>query len=372
LYFRPALALERLIVQKPFFMKKFSLSVKIAASFFLIQFFVSCKKNGGSNPAITNSGPKVTTFAGGGPSVSVGPGGNVDGDDTSARFNYPTSITFDRQGNMYVSDEYNYSIREISGGKVSTLIPNSPIFNGPDGVAVDSKGNIDVSDNISNRIWGITGGSVGILIGGGAPGYQNGKGYALFNVPSALAIDAQDNIYLAEQNDIRKITPDTTASTFAGGSIPFNTGDYKDGPDTTARFKNPTAIAFDAQGNLYVADAGNFRIRKITPAGLVSTVAGSGQSGFKDGPAATAQFTKPNGIAVDKQGNIYVSDFSCIRKITPDGMVSTFAGTQTVGFADGPAATAQFWYPGGLAFDSNGNLYVADSGNYRIRKITFN
>ncbi len=176
-----------------------------------MQFFASCKKNagGGSNPAITNSGITVTTFAGGGPPSFLGNGGIIDGDDTSARFNFPTAIAFDGGGNMYVCDENDYSIREISGGNVFTLLRNSPYFNLPDGVAVDSKGNIYVLNIYANFILGITGGSVGVLAGVGNPGYLNGKGNAMFNMPSAIAMNAHGAIYTSPNKTTSARSPRT-------------------------------------------------------------------------------------------------------------------------------------------------------------------
>lgn len=212
---------------------------------------------------------------------------------------------------------------------------------------------------------------VSTYAGTGAIGNQNGPdSTAQFYDPVSLALDAHDNLFVAEANDIRLISPAGTVSAFAGGGV-LGAGGYLDGPDTTARFSNPVGIAADAQGNTYVTDNNNKRVRKITPSGLVSTLAGNGVQGFKDGPADSAQFYLLHGIAVDAQGNVYVCDWHCIRKITPDGNVSLFAGGYTPGFLDGPAATALFNFPVGLAFDAAGNLYVADASNTRIRKITF-
>ena len=130
-------------------------------------------------------------------------------------------------------------------------------------------------------------------------------------------------------------------------------------------------MAVDSSGNVYVTDENNHRIRKITTNGVVSTLAGTNAEGFKDGTASTAQFYYPYGVAVDSSGNVYVADSNNhrIRKITPEGVVTTFAGS-TEGFADGTGNTAQFYYPAGVAVDSSGNVYVTDNGNHRIRKIT--
>jgi DNA-binding beta-propeller fold protein YncE len=134
----------------------------------------------------------------------------------------------------------------------------------------------------------------------------------------------------------------------------------------------PAGVAIDPHGNVIVADFSNHRIRKITPAGVVSTLAGSGINGFRDGPGVDAQFTDPSGLAVDAAGNAYVADEgnNRIRKIAPDGIVTTLAGTGARGFRDGAAAEAQFAAPMGIAVDPSGDIFVADSGNHRIREIT--
>lgn len=163
--------------------------------------------------------------------------------------------------------------------------------------------------------------------------------------------------------------PGWTLGHFAGSGATGNT----DGPSNTASFRTPKGMAMDAAGNLYVADAAAHRIRKITPAGVVSTIAGTGARGMRDGHALTeATFNHPLNVAVDGNGNILVADGSnhAIRKITPAGVVSTVAGTGTYGYRDGPAASAQFSTPYGIAVDDVGNIYVGDHANHRIRKIT--
>ncbi|RZL04808.1 MAG: hypothetical protein EOO62_20450 [Hymenobacter sp.] len=172
----------------------------------------------------------------------------------------------------------------------------------------------------------------------------------------------------------KKADPSTPASTGAylvSTLAGTGTSGRVDGPGSTATFAGPGQAALDAQGNLYVADTENHCIRKITPAGLVSTLAGNGTAGYLDGPAATAAFNSPMGVAVDRQGMVYVADNrnNCIRAISPAGMVSTWAGTTAPGLQDGPAATARFWEPIGLACDQQGRLYVADARNERIRLI---
>ena len=211
------------------------------------------------------------------------------------------------------------------------------------------------------------GGTVTTIAGNGTAGYIDGvDSKAEFNNPGGLTLDAQGNLYVIDGTRIREISVTGIVSTVAGN----DTSGYKDGKGINAEFRGPDAIAVDAQGNLYVGDAGNHYIRKITPSGDVTTLAGNGNYGYTDGTAASAEFENPDAITVDGQGNIYIGDFatSRIRKITPLGMVTTIAGN-TNGFEDGPVISAAFYGPRGIAVDGGGNLYIVDCDNNRIRKI---
>lgn len=241
-------------------------------------------------------------------------------------------------------------------------------FNGPYGVAIDASGNIYIGDRFNNKIRKITSEGVVSTLAGSTQGFTDGTGVtSQFNYPRGVATDAAGNIYVADSgnNRIRKITPEGLVSTLAGSTVGF-----VDGIGAAAQFNDPGGVATDAVGNVYVADHYNNKIRKITPEGLVSTLAGSTQ-GFADGTGAAAQFNHPNGVATDVAGNVYVSDTYnyIIRKITPLGVVTTLAGS-TQGFADGIGASAQFNLPIRLATDAAGNVYIADSNNNKIRKIT--
>jgi sugar lactone lactonase YvrE len=247
-------------------------------------------------------------------------------------------------------------------------------FRNPTGIAVDASGNVYVGDVTNNRIRKITpNGVVSTLAGDGTSGLADGTGTAAkFSSPSGLTVDAAGNVYVCdrENNCIRKITPDGVVSTLAGDGAAGAFG-YADGVGTAARFTLPRSITVDPAGNLYVVDYGNHRIRKVTSGGVVTTLAGSSK-GFADGMGIAAKFDYPLGIARDTEGNLYVADYNNqrIRKITPSGEVSTLAGSGTQGFVDGTGATAQFEGPFGIGIDVSGNLYVSDRLGHRIRKIT--
>ena len=251
-------------------------------------------------------------------------------------------------------------------------IAASASFYRPSGVTVDATGNIYVADTYNQKIRKITpSGVVSTFAGNGSAGATDGPAAnASFYGPSGITIDATGYIYVADigSRKIRKITPAGIVSTIAGSGLAGS----NDGPAANASFYGCSGVTVDASGNIYVADSFNNKIRKITPAGVVSTFAGNGSAGATDGPAATASFSDPSGVTIDTAGIIYVADSgnNKIRKITPAGVVSTVAGSGVRGYTNGPAATASFYLPSGVALDAAGNIYVADHYNQIIRKIT--
>jgi hypothetical protein len=241
-------------------------------------------------------------------------------------------------------------------------------FGIPSRLAMDATGNIYTLDVVDSRVRKISpAGDVSTYAGIIAKGFADGQGSAAkFDQSFGIVSDADGNIYIGDSGNkrIRKINTNAQVSTIAGTGIEG----IKDGNRNTAQFFFPEGVVIDKQGNLFVADVN--RIRKITPAGIVSTFAGSQLSGPEDGPPGIGRFTLIEDIAIDEHNNLFASDDNLIRKISPDGVVSTIAGS-TAGYKDGEGASAKFNVPEGLGIDRQGNIYVADINNHRIRKITF-
>ena len=317
----------------------------------------------------------VTTLAG----SAVDLTGNVDGTGTAARFGVPSGLAADNAGNLYVADSYNNNVRKISPtGTVTTVVSNgsAATFNNPQGIAVDSLGNIFVtSGTVIDKIS--PSGAITIQAGSTTDyGKADGIGTnAFFNQhPEGLAVDSNGIVYVADtrSHTVRKITPTGVVTTLAGSA--GSDGNSVDGPAIDALFNRPDGVALDGNGNIYVADTTNDTIRKITASGVVTTLAGSVSAwGGTDGTGSAARFDVPGGIAADKSGNVFVADTGSftIRKITPAGVVTTLAGmAREGGNTDGTGSAARFALPHSVAVEDNGNIFVADTGNHTIRKIT--
>jgi len=307
----------------------------------------------------------------------------------NARFNGLRGIAVDATGQIFIADTFNHTIRKVSpGGAVSTFagVPStagssdgagsSALFNSPAGLAIDGSGNLYVADMLNHVIRKITAdGIVSTLAGSaGNPGSADGNGaVARFQEPIGIAVDGNGTVYVADSGNstIRKITSAGDVSTLAGTA---GESGHDDGSGPAARFDGPHGVALDPFGNIYVADTFNHTIRKVTPAGDVTTFAGTaGQSGTADGLSISSRFSGPSALAVDPSGSIYVAETANheIRVISSIGLVSTVAGSGgNDGSSDGVGTAARFNAPYGVAFGPAGNLFVSDTVNNTVRKLT--
>ncbi|MGV3697822.1 Ig-like domain-containing protein, partial [Flavobacterium sp.] len=334
-------------------------------------------------PVITAGAPTdrvtVSTIAGNGTS------GFSDGSTASPKFYSPTGIAVAASGNIYIADSQNHCIRKISASGYVTTFAGSGFagflngsadvaqFNAPYCIAVDASENVYVTETNSYAVRKITqAGDVSTLAGkNNTSGFLDGQGAsALFAAPKGLDVDSSGNVYVADANSnrIRKITNAGVVSTVAGDG----TAGYLDGQGTSAKFSNPIGVAVTASGNIYVSDTSNNRIRMISASGSVTTIAGSGAAGMVNGQGTSAQFNAPRAITVDTSGNIYVVDYSNnrIRKITTSGSVTTLSGAGGFGAVNGAGSVATFKYPEGISADSSGTIFVADVTNNCIRRVT--
>ncbi len=314
--------------------------------------------------------------------------GSANGAGANARFNRPHQIAFGPGGVLYVADKDNSCIRKITpAGVVATLAgqPGSSgsadgtgaaaQFRGPEGLALDASGNLFVADTGANTIRKVTPAGVVTTLAGtaGVTGSADGTGPAAsFKYPQRIVLSG-GNLYVTDSGNstIRKVTLAGEVTTFAGQA---GSEGSADGPVATARFSYPLGLASDAGGNLYVGQDGDATIRKITPAGVVSTLAGSpGVWGYEDATGAAARFNGIYSMAVNASGTLFAADAGnqAIRKVTASGVVTTYAGVgASYGSADGTGTAARFSYPEGMAMNSSGDLFVADSSNHTIRRVT--
>jgi serine/threonine protein kinase, bacterial len=306
----------------------------------------------------------VSTLAG-----SSSPG-STEGIGSAAGFSYPSGLVVDSSGTIYVADYNNHKIRKISPAGVVTTLVTSPAIYNPIGIAVDGTGNIFVTTEYGQVVYKITStGTVTTLAGTGYAGSTDGTGtVARFTNPRGIAIDGSGNLYVADYSNhkIRMISSVGVVTTLAGSG----TSGFANGTGTAASFNYPEGVAVDGSGNVYVADNGNDMIRKISPTGVVTTLAGSRSYGSTDGTGSAASFHDPVAVAVDSAGNVYVADYgnNKIRKISPEGVVTTLAGSGSSYYMDGTDTNASFYSLQGIAVNASNTLYVTD-GN-KIRKIT--
>lgn len=335
----------------------------------LIALFSSCSKSGSE----ATTAPELITTP-----VVIGAAGT-----TAMSGGYLTSGSATAYGVVYSSSNPTPTLSDLKTSEtvaygsysstVTGLTPNTTYYLRAYATYASSTGYGDVVEFKTGADLSATTATVSTFAGQLAGGFLDGTGTAaLFSSPMGIATDAPGNIYVADafNSSIRKITTDGKVTTIAGtGTLGFVNGTAE-----VARFYAPSALVVDAAGNIYVADRGNNAIRKITSAGVVTTLAGSGEAGYADGTGAAATFNTPIGIALDATGNLYVSDYgnNIIRKVTAAGVVTTIAGSRTVGYANGVGILANFNKPTGIALDEAGNIYVAEAINHAIRKIDAN
>lgn len=334
----------------------------------------------------------ITTIAGTGTAGYSGNGIPA----TQATLNGPTSVAIDATGNLFIADFNNSAVRKVDLTGTMSQVAGSGTggFSGDGGPAtsaqlsqpyaltLDAAGNLYITDTGNNRIRKInTSGAISTMAGAGLSSPPNNNGPALqanLDKPVGIARDASGNFYVSEMmsHTIRKISSTGIITAFAGTGTAAFAGDG--GPADSAKLSSPHAIVSDALGNLWIADTGNNRIRKIGANDTIATVAGTGTSSFAGdgGPAMGAQFNKPSGMAIDKNGSLHIADAANhrIRKITQAGTVSTVAGSGVQGMAGdgGSAVAAALNQPSSIVFDTTGNLFIADAGNNRIRKVDTN
>jgi uncharacterized protein (TIGR03437 family) len=326
----------------------------------------------------------IATVAGNGTQGFSGDNGPA----TSAQLYWPEGVAVDSAGNLYIADQYNYRIRKVSNGVITTVAGNGTASfsgdNGPatsaqlygsHGVAVGPDGSVYIADSSNNRIRKVSNGVVTTVAGTGTAGFSGDNGPAIsaqLTDPEGVAMDSAGNLYIADTgySRVRKVT-NGVITTVAGGGATL--GD--NGPATSAQLYSPKGVAVDSAGNLYIADTYNQRIRKVSN-GVITTVAGTGMHGPSSGdnsPATSASLFSPTGVAVDSAGNVYIADTgnSRIRKVS-NGVITTVAGNGGYGFnGDNSLATsAEVFNPEGIAVDSAGNLYIADTDNSRVRKVS--
>lgn len=340
--------------------RPFGLMAFVIASFVL---FIACA----SGPS---SSATVETVAG-----TTAVRGATDGPVQDALFSRPEGLAVGPDGSLYVVEPLQGRIRKVNtDGVVTTIVDEETSdvdLRLPSRIAVGLGGNLYVTDAGNNRVVKIDAeGNVATVTGTGERGYVDGPiAEAQFIFPIGISVATDGTVYVADSGNarVRKITPDGVVTTVAGSGEKG----FKDGPAAEAQFKGLNELAVDSTGNIYVTEADGERVRKISPDGIVTTAAGSGERGFADGDVTKAKFNGPAGIAVDAAGNLYVAEFlnNRIRKIVQGEQVSTIAGTDAAGSKDGTADEAQFNAPYGITVDAQGAIYVADSGNHVIRKL---
>ncbi len=316
---------------------------------------------------------QVSTVAGNGTA------GYKDAKGTDARLNRPFGLATDDGGNHFVADRHNHRIRRVAADGTTTTWAGNGFAGWADGAKAQAQFNypsdvaifgdtLYVADTVNARIRAIDKAGKVSTVAGSSHGFADGKGSAArFSHPYSVATNSKGVLYVADYGGhrVRRVRADGTVTTLAGGAA-----GYADGVGAQARFRNPIGVAVDSAGNVFVADYSNHRIRKVTPGGKVTTVAGSGVAGYQDGVAGSARFNRPWGLDVDSSGNVFIADHvnRRIRKLSPAGLVTLFAGTSQ-GYIDGASGAARFGPPIGISVDKRGYVYVGDYANHAIRRV---
>lgn len=329
----------------------------------------------------------ITTMAGNGKPGFSGDGGPA----TAAQLRSVDGMAVDKQGNVYIADSANSRVRKVSpGGTISTFAgkgggggalgdggpATSARLDVPRSVAVDEQGNVYIADFNAHRIRMVRpNGTITTFAGTGQASFSGDGGPAAsarLYAPAAVAVDGQGNVYIADMYNqrVRKVSPDGRITTIAGTGKQSTSGDG--GPATSATLSYPYGLAADARGNVYVS--GDTYVRKVSREGAITKVAGGGSSIGDGGPATAASVRTPFGLAADGNGNLYIADYADhrVRRVDLSGTITTLAGTRSGGFSGdgGPATSAMLFGPRGLAVDAQGNVYIGDGQNYRVRKVT--
>ncbi|MFE9424037.1 NHL repeat-containing protein [Kitasatospora sp. NPDC006697] len=343
----------------------------------------------GPQPDGLTEGTIVTVAGNGSPGY-----GSDGGPATATTLNRPQGVAVDGAGNLYIADYNNQRVRKVTPGGIITTVAGTgtagygsdggpataTTLYGPNDVAVDGAGNLYIADYYNQRIRKVDAkGIITTVAGNGTAGYGSDGGPATatpINYPYGVLVAADGSVYFSEWygNRIRKVDPAGIITTVAGNG---NGGFGSDGgPATATSISYPSGIALDTAGNLYIADWSNQRIRRVDTRGIITTVAGNGIAGFGSdgGPATATSLYNPTGVTVDPAGNLYIADWSNqrIRKVDTKGIITTVAGNGASGYGSdgGPAISTSLYYPTGVALDAVGDLYVADSYNHRVRGVS--
>lgn len=343
-----------------------------------------------SEPTAAPSGNRITTVAGSGTAGFGGDGGPA----ATASLRCPFGVALDGRGSLYIADYQNHRVRRVDPNGIITTVAGdgakgyggdggpatAASLKDPAGVALDGEGNVYIADRSNQRVRKVgPDGIITTVAGDGTPGFGGDGGpatVASLNFPHAMVVDGAGDLYIADDYNhrVRKVAADGIITTVAGDGADGFSGDG--GPAVAASLHFPHAVAFDGIGNLYIADRYNYRVRKVSPEGIITTVAGNGTIGFSGdgGPAATAALNLPQCVVVDGVGNLYITDYGNerVRRVGTDGIITTVAGAGAKGFGGdgGPAALAMLDQPLGIAVDVTGELYIADFGNHRVRKVS--